>query len=241
MGQYGIPDLIQSENSQLCIGLDLLGTIDEKLKQAEEIIDATAEFAIAYKPNRQYWLDASFNEIRQLTELIHASNSAAIIDHKLSDIGSSNERALITLSQENFDYYTFSPFAGNLLETINIAKSLELGTITLVAMSNPDAEWMITSNMYKIWSKMTNNLSEGIVVGSTNHIGNDVLHEIKSNNTSSFVLAPGLGHQGGSLDLLSKIFGDRVLYTVSRGISSQNDYSKAAKHYHSLIMKFNPS
>lgn len=232
---YKINDLIKSKNSQLCIGLDLVGSLQNKLEQAEKIISETADLAIAYKPNRQYWLDAGMAEMQYLTNLIHDADCAAIIDHKLTDIGSSNTAALKSISSENFDYYTLSPFPGNLAVTIKEAQKFGLGTITLVAMSNPEAGWVISSSMYKIWAQETNNYSEGIVIGATNHITPDILEEIAELNQSSFILAPGIGHQGGSMDALSKIFGERIVYNISRGISQNPDYRVAAEKYTTLI------
>ncbi len=225
-------DIMREKNSQLCIGLDL--TTDDKLNEAYTIIDATAEFAAAYKPNRQYWLGTSISEMQKLNDYIHKVGSFSIIDHKLSDIGSSNIVALMHAKEEGFDFITVSPFPGNLLETSEFAHSIDLGIITLVVMSNPGAKWMLEHEQYLKWASDAEVYSDGIVIGTTNHVTSDVIKKI-AELFNGFVLAPGLGKQGGTPDELLSIMGDRVLFNVSRGITQAENYYKAARMYYSLI------
>jgi len=59
------------------------------------------------------------------------------LDHKLGDIGSTNESALFWISDMGFDAFTFSPFAGNIETTVDTAHKRDLGVIVLTLMSNP--------------------------------------------------------------------------------------------------------
>ena len=223
---------MKNNNSSLCVGLDLTG--DGKLERALEIIDITQDLAAAYKPNRQYWLGSTTDEIKLLTSRISKFNCISIIDHKLSDIGSTNETALIQASMENFDFMTVSPFPGNMEENSGFAKKLKIGLISLVLMSNPQATWMIESNMYKTWAREAENYCSGLVVGTTNHVTSKEMEIVAEASPSTFVLAPGLGKQGGDPSKLRSVFGDRLLFNVSRGISQANDIRDAAEHYYKI-------
>ncbi len=229
--------LMRSNNSQLCIGLDLNTKEEDKLGTALEIIDTTHDLAAAYKPNRQYWMGFSIDDMKQLTDRIRKYNCFSIIDHKLSDIGSSNEVALQYCKAEGFDFITVSPFPGNMEENSNIALDLDIGLISLVLMSNPTASWMKISKKYRDWAEEAELFADGIVVGTTNHVTTDVLQEISILTPNSFVLAPGIGKQGGNADDLKKIFGERVLFNVSRGISQAENVRDASEEYYAMINK----
>lgn len=80
----------------------------------------------------QYFL-GGFHILRELTKKIHEEGVLAILDHKLSDIGSTNESALFWISDMGFNAFTFSPFAGNIQTTVDTAHNRDLGVIVLAA------------------------------------------------------------------------------------------------------------
>ena len=102
-------------------------------------------------------------------------------------------------------------------------------------MSNPQANWMLTGP-YLEWAKIANKYRTGIVIGTTNHVTEDIIRSISDVYKSGVVLAPGLGPQGGKIDTLFKYFGKNVLFNVSRGIIYADNYSVAAKNYHNQIV-----
>ena len=226
---------MEDKGSQLCIGLDLTGKPEDNLNTALEIIDTTHDLVAAYKPNRQYWLGNSSENLREITDRIHRHKSFAIIDHKLSDIGSTNEAALIHCKLEGFDFITISPFPGNLEGSYRIARELDLGLIALVMMSNKEAVWMKSSGSYKMWAEQSSKFADGIVLGTTNHVDEKLLTEIHELNPDTMVLAPGLGKQGGNVGFLKEIYGGQVLFNVSRGISLSDNYRSAAENYYEEI------
>lgn len=228
-------NLIKENKSNLCIGLDLRVSRDHKLDTAMEIIEETSDYASAYKPNRQFWLDVNHSEIKQLNKKIENVGCFSIIDHKLSDIGSSNTVALLTSKQEGFDLITVSPFPGNLRSTSREAEKIGIDIISLVVMSNKEASWMIKTNMYEEWAKEANSWAAGMVIGTTNHISGNIIERIAKESPKPFVLAPGLGHQGGRITEIVKNFGEKSLFNVSRGISMSQNYKKAAKKFHQKI------
>ena len=67
----------------------------------------------------------------------------AILDHKLNDIGSTNNSAMYWIKEMGFDAFTFSPFAGNTKETVETAHMKDLGVIVLTLMSNPKAKGLM--------------------------------------------------------------------------------------------------
>ena len=229
--------IMDNKQSQLCIGFDLTGTPEDNLSTALEIIDTTYDLVAAYKPNRQYWLGNSLENLKELTDRIHRHNSFAIIDHKLSDIGSTNEAALIHSKLEGFDFITISPFPGNLEASYRIARELDLGLIALVMMSNKEAIWMKSSGSYKMWAEQSSKFADGIVIGTTNHVDEKLLKEIYEIIPDTLVLAPGLGKQGGNVGYLKEIYGNNVLFNVSRGISLSDDYRLAAENFNEEIKR----
>lgn len=232
-----ISRLLQNmQQSQLCIGLDPnpADSVTERLQTILEIVDATHEYAIAYKPNRQFLLGFSLDEMQELTSTIHQYHKVAIIDHKLSDIGSSNRAALQWSAQEGYDFITVSPFPGNLKETAEYAQETDIGIIALTLMSNPEAKWML-NGFYQQSALGAEKYAQGIVIGTTDHITEDVLEQIAYLAPTPFVLAPGLGKQGGNPYALLQIFGNRVMFNVSRGISQAENYAEAAQAFYSQI------
>ncbi|MHA2031179.1 MAG: orotidine 5'-phosphate decarboxylase / HUMPS family protein [Candidatus Kariarchaeaceae archaeon] len=225
---------IDENRSQLCVGLDFRE--GDKLQLAKQVIDETAEYAVAYKPNRQFWLGCNLSEMQELTRYIKKYNCVSIIDHKLSDIGSSSIEALKYSKKEGFDLITISPYPGNFEEMCKASKEIRIGLIVLIMMSNPQAKWMLTSP-YLEWAEIADKYRTGIVIGTTNHVTNDVIESISNVYNSGIVLAPGLGAQGGRVDTLLKYFDKNILFNVSRGIIYAENYSLAARNYHNQIVE----
>ena len=236
---WDISERLNNKDSRLCIGLDPRVRQSKRLEFAMEIVEKTKEFAFAYKPNIQFWHGTAKSELTELTKFIHDFNIPIIADLKISDIGSSNRAALENMSELGFDYITHSPFPGNVKETSEEAKDVGIGLITLVLMSNPEAKWMIDSGMYLQWAIEVERYCDGAVIGTTNHVTKDILQELASTIKTKFILAPGLGAQGGEVGDLKKLFGNRVLFNVSRGINQSENPFQAAQEYYNNILALN--
>lgn len=222
------------KETQLCIGLDLKVPEDEKLAKALQIVEDTGELAIAYKPNRQFWLGFTIDQMKSLTRAVKKQDAFVIIDHKLSDIGSTNEAAMLWSKKEGFDLITISPYPGNIESSGDVSKKIEIGLIYLLLMSNPEAKWMKTSPILD-WALSMEQHATGVVIGLADYISKDFLEEIAKVMPTPFILAPGMGAQGGNMRLINSVFGKRVMYNVSRGITQANNVRKAAEDYQSLI------
>ncbi|UCE12278.1 MAG: orotidine 5'-phosphate decarboxylase, partial [Candidatus Heimdallarchaeota archaeon] len=112
--------------SRICVGLDLaaygsrnqntLKKDESKVEVSLDLVETLSPFCCAFKINRQYILDLSLSDIQKITTRAHECKRPVIIDHKISDIGSSNDQALLHFNQEGFDAFTASPFPGNIEE-----------------------------------------------------------------------------------------------------------------------------
>lgn len=234
-------ETMREKKSLLCVGLD---PRPEHMRPETvyefclEIVEKTADHCFCFKPNTQYVMPMGFEEMRHLNEYIHEMSCVSILDHKLSDIGSTNEAALYWLSKMGFDALTYSPFPGNVKETVEMAKKYNLGVITLTLMSNPEADFFMKAQMkgkygYElIAEEIVKYDGMGAVVGATCQL-EDIkrIHEILQDQ---LILSPGVGAQGGGLDIV-RIFGERTMVNVSRDIITHDNPGERAKYYQELI------
>ena len=235
--------------SKICVGLDFAGhgsrpthTLD-KVTKILETIETLSPHCCAFKTNRQYILDLSLSQIQQITAAVHTHSRPIIIDHKISDIGATNDQALYHFKREGFDAFTYSPFPGNIQEICEKARTVRLATFVLVLMSNPEAIWMKlwTQNdlpLYQYHGRLTNLYGDGAVVGATGHVGETELEILSQELIDKVVLAPGIGKQGGALSTLLKYFNEDVIFNIGRGIIYHKDPLTALDNYNNQINKF---
>ncbi len=219
---------------------------DVILQFCMEIVDAVAEHCCAVKLNSQYVLFAlSSSKLESLNQLIHSHGLISILDHKLGDIGSSNDSALYWVSKCGFDAVTFSPFAGNIREATDMAHHRDLGIIVLDLMSNPEAEGFHRKtrfNQTPLFVRVAGDVrhagSDGVVVGATNHVREVDIQKIrKTVGDDTIMLFPGVGRQGGDADKILSNAGDNVLLNVGRSIIYHPDPGKTAAEYNKRLRK----
>lgn len=217
---------IKKKNSFLCVGLDTdIEKIPEFLKSKEDpifefnkaIVDATEKYAIAYKPNiafyesmgTQGWisLEKTVNYIKEEYPEIFV-----IADAKRGDIGNTSKMyAKAFLETMNFDSITVAPYMGEdsvtpflgykdkwvilLALTSNkgaydfqFFKSEEEGKLMYEKVLEKSQEWGNENNMM-------------YVVGATKA---EMLKGIREIIPNHFLLVPGVGAQGGSLEEVVK-------------------------------------
>ncbi len=242
----------EESKSQVCVGLDLAAfgtreqnTLDKgqnKVSIILNLIEKLHSKCSSFKINRQYILDLSLPEIRQITQLSHDHGKPIIIDHKLSDIGSTNQQAMQHFTKEGFDAFTASPFPGNVKELCETAHNYDLAVILLALMSNPGAIWMKKTFLEKIPifqynARLANEFAEGVVIGATGHVTNENLLTIKSEISGKVILAPGVGAQGGDVKFLLDIFQEDVIFNVGRSIIYRSEPLSALQSYNDLVKK----
>lgn len=211
---------IKHKRSFLCVGLDTdIAKIPSILKSSpnpvfefnKQIIDATAPYTVAYKPNLAFYevrgekgwqeLDETVNYIRQ-----NYPQQFIIADAKRGDIGNTSSMYAQTFFQSMaFDSVTLSPYMGE--DTVKPFFAFQNKWVILLALtSNPSAadfqliedkngkrlfETVIEKSM--TWGDTNNTM---YVVGATKA---SMLQDIRKIIPNHFLLIPGVGEQGGSL------------------------------------------
>ncbi|MHA1865497.1 MAG: orotidine-5'-phosphate decarboxylase [Candidatus Heimdallarchaeaceae archaeon] len=240
------------KKSYLCVGLDPAipnqrekNTIPKGMTKLEfmiNIIKAVEKHASVIKINRQYIIGLTIEEVKEINKLIHSLGMLSIIDHKLGDIGSTNDSAIYWFKEERFDAFTFSPFAGNTKEATVTAHKHGLGIIVLTLMSNPEAEYQkkatIDNNPLYLYiaNQIKKSSSDGCVIGATGHVSKeDVALIRKKVGDRCIALVPGVGAQGGSADSLFFHFGAKTMVNVGRAIIYSTDPKKEAEKYQKMF------
>jgi orotidine-5'-phosphate decarboxylase len=246
---------IKKKKSFLCIGLDVdLDKIPSHLLQEEDpifafnkaIIDATHQLCVAYKPNTAFYEAYGIKGWKSLGKTIQYLNKNypeifTIADAKRGDIGNTSTMYAKAFFEDlAFDSVTVAPYMGkDSVEPFLAFKNKH--TIMLALTSNAGAfdfqtkkidEKELYKQVLETSKKWKNSENLMYVVGATKA---EYFREIRKIVPNSFLLVPGIGAQGGSLqDVckygLSKNIG--LLINSSRGIiyaSATEDFAiKAA-------------
>lgn len=247
---------IRLKKSFLCIGLDTdLEKIPSHLLKEEDpifefnkaIIDATHHLCVAYKPNIAFYEAYGIKGWIALDKTIKYLNANypelfTIADAKRGDIGNTSTRyAKAFFEDMEFDSVTIAPYMGkDSVEPFLAFKNKH--TILLALTSNKGAYDFQTKlingkELYKevLETSITYKNSENLmyVVGATKAT---YLSEIRELIPNSFLLVPGVGAQGGSLEDVYKYGANKqisLLVNSSRGIiyasKDENFAQEAAK------------
>jgi orotidine-5'-phosphate decarboxylase len=208
-----------------------------------DIIEQVSDYCCSIKPNTQYYLGHT-DILTKLVKKTHEEGMLAILDHKLSDIGSTNGSALHWIKKMGFDAFTFSPFAGNTQTTVKKAHEQDMGVIVLTLMSNPEAEKMMVNTTvdgqpYYLHTAQTvkETGADGCVVGLTCFVEEDHIKNIQEVVGDMVVfLLQGLGPQGGQA---SKIrYAHNPLVSLGRSVIYADNPQKAVKGYHGILKKY---
>lgn len=249
-----LAEQIHKKQSFLCIGLDVdLNKIPQHLLKEEDpiftfnksIIDATHHLCVAYKPNIAFYEAYGLKGWKSLERTINYLNENhpeifTIADAKRGDIGNTSSMyAKAFLNDLNFDSITVAPYMGkDSVEPFLAVPNKH--TILLALTSNSGALDFQTKAvdgkaLYKqiLETSKTWKHSENLmyVVGATQA---ERLAEIRQIIPNSFLLVPGVGAQGGSLQDVCKYGMNKnvgLLVNSSRGIiyaSQGEDFAKVA-------------
>ncbi len=227
---------IKETGSALCVGLDprpVLDDLESMPAFLRKVVEETAPYAAAYKPNIAYFEAMGLRGLHILEELLAdmPKNIPVVLDAKRGDIGETQKYyAQAYFERMGVDAVTLSPFMG--YDTLEPFLDYEgKGIYLLCVTSNPgsaDIERQDLADGRKVYQLVGDMVSRsvqegrktsiGMVVGLTN-ADSDILARIPD----APLLIPGLGAQGGDLSSLSG--SNRVmppLINVSRGIMYQN-------------------
>ncbi len=251
---------IKAKKSYLCVGLDTdLNSIPRHLlKEADpvfafnrQIIEATLDFAVAYKPNLAFYESQGARGWESLAKTMEylPADVFTIADAKRGDIGNTSKHyARAFFEQMNFDAITLSPYMGADAVTPYLAYD-DKWAILLALTSNEssrDFEQLAVyddSNFFnivpsKLYEYVINKSLEWghsdklmYVVGATRA---DELAHIRKLVPDHFLLVPGVGAQGGNLEEVAKNGMNSqcgLLVNSSRGIifaGQDEDFARAA-------------
>lgn len=249
MNSQELVNQIERKRSFLCVGLDTdPRLIPSKFKQESDpvfafnqaVIDATADYAVAYKPNIAFYeaLGPKGWESLQKTMDYMPKDVFTIADAKRGDIGNTAYMYAQTFfdpasSGLNFDSITVAPYMGH--DSVEPFLRFEDKWVILLALtSNPGShDFQMTKSedyipMYERVMRLAQTWASPeelmFVIGATRA---DFLQKVREIAPDNFFLVPGVGAQGGSLeDVARYAMNSRVglLVNSSRGIIYAGDH-----------------
>ena len=252
-------DAIHSRKSFLCVGLDSdIAKIPQHLRDEEQepifafnkaIIDATAPYCVAYKPNAAFYEASGAAGVAEFEKTINYLKTnypqhLVIADAKRGDIGNTSKLyARAFFETMDVDALTIAPYMGS--DSVKPFLGFDGKWVILLALtSNPGSmDFQMTEDKdgVRLFEKVittaqtwTEKPDEELmfVVGATR---GKLFEDVRRLAPTSFLLVPGIGAQGGSLEEVVRygmIPGDiGLLVNSSRGIifaSSGRDFAEKA-------------
>lgn len=246
-----LTDAVEKNDSLLCVGLDpdldhlaaehghLLSVGERLTSFCRDIIEQTADLVCCYKPNIAFFEQAGAEGWVALQEVIAAvpDGIPVLLDAKRGDIGST-ARAYARAAFEvlSADAITLSPYLGRDSVVPFLAYEGKAAFL-LCHTSNPsgaDVQGHGTPPLYQLVAQegqMWGDAGQvGFVVGATQEAA---LRAVRRLAPDRWILAPGVGAQGG--DLAAALVagldaaGGGLIVPVSRGVLSAQDPRAAAQ------------
>ncbi len=250
MTRQELTEQIRLKRSFLCVGLD---TDPKKIPQCvfdlhdpvfefnKAIIDATAPYCVAYKPNLAFYeayglkgMESFVKTVRYLQE--KHPHHLIIADAKRGDIGNTSEMYARTFFEEyNVDALTVAPYMGEDSVTpflkyegkwvIVLALTSNKGSHDLQLTQDADGERLF-EKVLRVSQQWGTDENMMFVVGATQ---GRMFEDVRRVAPHHFLLVPGVGAQGGSLEEVCRYGMNEdcgLLVNSSRGIifASQDDH-----------------
>ena len=233
---------IKKKKSFLCVGLDsdiaklpahLSGVEDPVFEFNKQIVEATADVTVAYKPNIAFYESRGVEGWSSLEKTVkyireHYPEIFLIADAKRGDIGNTSKMyARAFFSQDMVDAVTLSPYMGR--DTVEPFLGYEGKWAVILALtSNPSAadfEMLPLKDGGRLYEKVIDTSSRWGTVDNTMYVVGAtqarMLGGIRQLVPDHFLLVPGVGAQGGSLEEVARYGMNRrcgLLVNSSRGI-----------------------
>ncbi len=252
MTKHQIIENIRKKKSMLCIGLDtdiqkipehLLEYDDPVFEFNKQIIEATHDLCVAFKPNIAFYESrgvSGWNSLSKTMQII-PEDIFSIADAKRGDIGNTSSMYAKTFFEVyDFDAVTVAPYMG--FDSVEPFLRYESKwTILLALTSNPGVAdfQMLESKGQKIFEHVIRKSSSWASAGNLMYVigatKSSMLSEIRELIPDHFLLVPGVGAQGGSVAEVCKFgmnkdFG--LLINASRSIlyaSTGKDFALRAR------------
>ena len=246
---------IKARRSFLCVGLDTdMKKIPQHLLSEENpyfafnkaIIDATAPYCVAYKPNTAFYECQGIKGWEALEMTVdylkkNYPNHFIIADAKRGDIGNTSKMYAATFFEEmDVDAVTVAPYRGE--DSVTPFRGYEGKWVILLDLTSNkgshDFQFLKDENGTPLYEHVLRKSAQWAgddkmmyVVGATQ---GSMFAEIRKIAPTAFLLVPGVGAQGGSLEEVCKygITPDcGLLVNSSRGIiyaSNGEDFAEVA-------------
>lgn len=246
---------IHAKQSFLCVGLDTdIKKIPQHLLQADDpifefnkaIIDATAPYCVAYKPNLAFYESLGVKGLLAFERTVDYLNENypeqfVIADAKRGDIGNTSQMYARTFFETyNLDALTVAPYMGE--DSVTPFLAYEGKWVILLALTSNKGshDFQLTEDAQGVrlfehvltksqaWSNADNMM---YVVGATQ---GEAFKDIRRHAPDHFLLVPGIGAQGGSLHDVCQYGMNKdcgLLVNSSRGIiyaSNGADFAQVA-------------
>ena len=222
MTRQELIDNIRRKQSFLCVGLDtdiekipqhLLSEADPIFAFNKAIIDATAPYCVAYKPNLAFYEAAGVKGLMAFEKTVkylrqNYPDQFIIADAKRGDIGNTSKMyARIFFREYDVDALTVAPYMGQDSVTPFIEGYDGKWVILLALTSNKGSmDFQLTEDKQgeRLFEKVIRKSQEWggdenmmYVVGATR---GELFRDIRRVAPNAFLLVPGVGAQGGSLE-----------------------------------------
>jgi orotidine-5'-phosphate decarboxylase len=218
---------IQLKRSYLCVGLDtdltkiprhLQSHPDAAFEFNKQIIDATQDLCVAYKINTAFYEAMGLKGWETMEKTVNyiPKDQFIIADAKRGDIGNtSSQYAKAFFEKMDFDAITVAPYMGEdsvrpflefenkwaiVLGLTSNAGSKDFEQLKFTDSNNNTSEFLYETVLKKV-SSWGNDQNLMFVVGATKASDLESIRKIIPNH---FLLVPGVGFQGGSLEEVSK-------------------------------------
>ena len=256
MSRQELIEQIKKKKSFLCVGLDPdITKIPECLKSYPDpifefnkrIIDATHDLCIAYKPNAAFYESRGLKGLQSLISTYEylPKDCLSIIDAKRGDIGNTSDNYAKAFFNEEtsgmgFDAITITPYMGN--DSVTPYLKYDGKWVIILALTSSvgskDFQYLNTGDgfLYEAVIKKANTWAGAdrlmFVVGATK---STEFTDIRKHAPDNFLLVPGVGAQGGSLEDVCKYGMTKdcgLIVNSSRGIiyaSNGEDFADAAR------------
>ena len=246
---------IRAKQSFLCVGLDTdIKKIPQHLLQADDpifefnkaIIDATAPYCVAYKPNLAFYESLGVKGLLAFERTVAYLNENypeqfVIADAKRGDIGNTSQMYARTFFETyNLDALTVAPYMGE--DSVTPFLAYEGKWVILLALTSNKGshDFQLTEDAQGVrlfehvltksqtWGNADNMM---YVVGATQ---GEAFKDIRRHAPNHFLLVPGIGAQGGSLHDVCQYGMNKdcgLLVNSSRGIiyaSNGADFAQVA-------------
>jgi len=218
-------DQIKQKKSFLCVGLDtdidkipafLKEYPDPILEFNKRIIDATKDLCVSYKPNAAFYEARGIKGLQSLIDTWKylPKDTLNIIDAKRGDIGNTSDKYATAFFNEeasgmSFDAITITPYMGN--DSVTPYLKYDGKWIIILALTSSvgskDFQYLETGDgyLYETVIQKANTWAGAdrimYVVGATK---STEFTNIRKYAPDNFLLVPGVGAQGGSLEEVCK-------------------------------------